>query len=964
MHTQQNEFPTGQSTGYIHIRGARQHNLKNIEVTLPRNKLVVVTGVSGSGKSSLAMDTLYAEGQRRYIETLSTHARQFLQQMERPDVDMIEGLSPAISIEQKPHVKTPRSTVGTATEIYDFLRLLFAKVGTPHCVRCGREIRVQALDESLDRLLSLPEGSHVMILSPLIASNIQAFKQQIARLQREGFLRVRYEATVWNLEEDIPIKGPGPFKIEVVVDRIVIRPGIRSRLADSIRVASHLSEGVVRAVIDHSEEPAQQQEWLFGERSACGECGYVFPEISPRLFSFNSPYGACPDCDGLGKKMIVDEEKVVPDPSRSLRQGAIHPWRDIPGALPLQVVDALAAHYGFDADTPFARLPSKIQHIVLYGSGGEPILFQFGSSARSDGLLRPYEGVIPYLERLSREGASEDMRIQATSYMSEVPCPSCGGTRLRPEALHVRINGAHVGQVASMNVCQALAFFSTCAFSPSHESVVGRIREEIVQRLALLEALGVEYLSIDREMYTLSGGEAQRVQLATHIGSGLVGVMYILDEPTIGLHARDSQRLMAILRRLRDAGNTVIVVEHDEACIQGSDYVIDMGPGAGVRGGEVVFCGPPEQLKDSEVSLTGQYLSCRKTIPVPPVRRRGTKGFLTIRGACHNNLKNITVRIPVGLFTCVTGVSGSGKSSLVIDTLYKAVARRLHHVRVTPGRFQSIRGLEHFDRVVEIDQTPLGRTPRSNAATYTGLFTLLRDLFAQLPEARLRGYGASQFSFNMEGGRCEVCKGEGVRRIEMHFLPDVHVVCDVCKGKRYTRQTLEVRYRGKSIADILEMTVDEAKEFLEPVPRIQHWLSILTEVGLGYIQLGQPATRLSGGEAQRIKLARELGKQASGRTLYILDEPTTGLHFADIEKLVQVLLRLTEKGNTVVVIEHNLEVVKVADYVIDLGPEGGEAGGHVVAEGTPEHIAACQDSYTGQYLKPVLERSYARRYNA
>jgi excinuclease ABC subunit A len=942
---------------HIHVRGARQHNLKNIEVVLPRNKLVVITGLSGSGKSSLAVDTLYAEGQRRYVETLSTHTRQFLQQMERPDVDMIEGLSPAISIEQRPQARTPRSTVGTATEIYDFLRLLFAKAGTPHCPRCGRQIDFRGLDESTERLLSLPEGTKVMILAPFVEEDGKAFKQRIARLQREGFLRVRYAGVIWSLEDEIPVEGQGPHALEVVVDRIVLKPGIRARLADSTRIAAALSDGLVRAAIEAAG--AEPDEWVFGRRSACLQCGYAFPEISPRLFSFNSPYGACPACDGLGTTMAVDPDRVVPDPSLSLRQGALHPWREKRGSFPLQVLESLAAHYRFDLDTPFARLPAKIRRVLLYGSGRESILFRFGAGSASENISRPFEGVVTQLERLYREAPSEEVRAQAAAYMDARPCPSCKGSRLRPEALSVRVGGKDIGELTAMSVRDARGFFSRLSLSPFQEAVVGRVVEEIVRRLGLLEDLGVGYLGLDRETYSLSGGEAQRIQLATHIGSGLVGVMYVLDEPTVGLHARDGQRLMETLRGLRDAGNTVIMVEHDEACILGSDYVVDMGPGAGLRGGEVVFSGPPDKLKESERSLTGLYLSGRAVIPLPSRRRKASKGFLEIRGACHNNLKNIDVKIPVGLFTCVTGVSGSGKSSLVIDTVYKAMARYLHRSREVPGRFASIRGVELFDRVVEIDQAPLGRTPRSNAATYTGVFALLRDLFAQLPESRLRGYGPSQFSFNVEGGRCEACKGEGVRRIEMHFLPDVHVVCDVCKGKRYSRQTLEVRYRGRSIADILEMTVEEARAFLEPVPRIVQWLSILSDVGVGYIQLGQPATRLSGGEAQRIKLARELGKQATGRTLYILDEPTTGLHFADIERLLLVLERLAEAGNTVVVIEHNLEVIKSADYVIDLGPEGGEAGGFIVAHGTPEEIAEAEESHTGRFLRPVLERSRA-----
>lgn len=938
----------------IQIRGARQHNLKNIHVTIPRNKLVVLTGLSGSGKSSLALDTLYAEGQRRYVETLSAHARQFLEQMEKPDVDSIEGLSPAISIEQRPLSRNPRSTVGTATEIYDFLRLLFAKAGTPFCVHCGNEIATQNLEQTVDRLLALPLETRVMVLAPLFRDTKEAIQKELKNLQRHGFLRVRVEGNTWNLEEEIPIRETGPYAFEVVVDRIIIKAGIRRRLSDSLTMASRLSEGIVRTIVEvHGTGP---EEWTFSDRSACLECGFRYPEISPRLFAFNSPYGACPACGGLGKTMAVDQDRVIPDTSRSLREGAIHPWQTKPGPYPMQVLEVLSRFYSFDLDTPFAQLSPKVRKMLLYGSGKEAIPFAFESESQSHKITRPFEGIILQMERQYKETSSEEIREEIRSCMTEHMCPSCQGTRLRPEALHVRLNGRHLGEITGWSVGDALAFLEALPLSPFQERVVGRVVQEIVQRLRCVCTLGLEYLSLDRETYTLSGGEAQRIQLATHIGSGLVGILYILDEPTVGLHVRDTRRLLETLKGLRDMGNTVVVVEHDEESILAADHVIDMGPGAGVHGGEVVFSGLPEEIKRCESSLTGSYLARRNVIAVPSERRRPSKGVLLLKGVTHNNLKNITVRIPVGLFTCVTGVSGSGKSSLVLDTLYKVMARHLHRSRDKPGRLRSIHGIEYFDRVIEIDQSPLGRTPRSNPATYTGVFTLLRDLFAQLPESRLRGYAPSQYSFNVEGGRCEACKGEGIRRIEMHFLPDVHVTCDLCKGKRYNRETLEVRYRGKNIADILEMTVQEARGFLEPIPRILQWLSILSEVGLEYIQLGQPATRLSGGEAQRVKLARELGKQATGRTLYILDEPTTGLHFADIEKLIRVLQRLTDSGNTVVVIEHNLEVIKVADHLIDLGPEGGEKGGFIVVEGTPEEVAGSGNSYTGRFLKPVLER--------
>ena len=939
----------------IEIHGAREHNLKGIHVSIPREKLVVVTGPSGSGKSSLARDTLYAEGHRRFVECLSAEARQQFQQLRKPEVDRIEGLPPSLCLEQRPASRNPRSTVGTATELYDLLRLLYAKAGMPHCPKCGRPIHAQSLEQMADRLLELPEGTRLVVLAPLEPAAAGGQRKLFERLERRGFVRVRVNGEMRELSDPRAGVEGRCESLEVVVDRLVLKPGLRGRLTDSIETAAQLSDGIVMAWLP-GENGSGGEEWVFSERPVCPRCRVPLPEMHPRLFSFNSPHGACPACGGLGKQRRVDPDLVVPNPRLSLSEGAIHPWRAHKGVHVRQVLESLARHAGFDLLAPFGDLPEHAKRLILYGSGKEKVRFRLSSASGRRDETRPFEGVIPNLERRYRETSSERVREEIRPYLRDQPCAACGGFRLRTEALHVRLRGRHIGELCTLSLGALKAFLEEEAAEPFEWKVVEPVLAEIRSRLECLCSLGLDYLDLSREVHTLSGGEFQRVQLATHVGSGLVGVLYILDEPTLGLHPRDTGRLLELLSRLRDQGNTVLVVEHDPQTILAADHVIDMGPGAGVLGGEVIYAGDPEGLKNCRQSVTGQFLSGERVIEVPGKRgKRIARGALVIKKAGLHNLKDITVRIPVGLFTCVTGVSGSGKSSLVLDTLYPALLKTVTGSRPGPElRLAGIEGVEFFDKVIQVDQTPLSRSPRSSPATYTGIFTLLRDLFAQLPEAKRRGYKPTRFSFNVKGGRCEVCQGEGLRRVEMHFLPDVFVTCDLCGGRRYNRETLEVRYRGRNISDVLEMTVEEARSFFEPVPPLRQRLEILAEVGLEYIQLGQPATTLSGGEAQRVKLARELGRAATGRTLYLLDEPTTGLHFVDIEKLLRVLHKLTAAGNTVVVIEHNLEVIKSADHVIDLGPEGGEAGGRVVAEGTPEEVARNPASHTGRYLRELL----------
>lgn len=944
----------------IQIQGAREHNLKGVDVSIPRERFVVITGPSGSGKSSLAKDTLYAEGHRRYVECLSAEARQYLQQVRKPAVDRIDALPPAIYIEQRPSGRSPRSTVGTATELYDLLRLLYAKIGIPHCHHCGEPVKAQSLEQMADRLLELPDGTRLILLAPLLGTPKEGWHKVVDNLERQGFLRIRVDGRIHELSDPKLRKKARVSSSEVVVDRLTIRPGIRGRLSDSIEMAAQLSEGMVRAWIHPETEDGQ--EWTFSEHPVCGSCGTSFPEVTPRLFSFNSPHGACSGCSGLGKLRRVDAHLVVPDPGLSLDEGAIRPWQKRPGVHVRQVLESLADHLGFDLYTPFGKIPGKAQKMLLQGSEGRKIPFRFRGTSESRAILQDFEGVIPNMERRYRETNSEKIRQEIGAYMTVQECPACKGARLKPEGLSVLLYGKSIGELASLSIADLLRFFEGLEFSTFEQALVGHVLDQIRQRLAFLCELGLDYLTLDREGNTLSGGEAQRIQLATHIGSGLVGVLYILDEPTLGLHPRDTQRLLRLVKRLRDRGNTVLVVEHDAQTILEADHVIDMGPGAGVAGGEIVFCGTPGELVGFHGSPTGQYLAGARTLPAPEARAKPNRGALVIKGVKQNNLKGVTARIPLGLLTCVTGVSGSGKSSLVLDALYPSLANRLSGLRgprlegAGPGRkAPRLEGVEFLDRVIPVDQTPLSRSPRSNPATYTGILSLIRDLFAQLPEARRRGYGPTRFSFNVKGGRCEVCQGDGLRKVEMHFLPDVYVTCDLCKGRRYNRETLEIRYRGKNMADVLAMTVQEALAFFDAVPQLQRRLEILSEVGLGYIQLGQPATTLSGGEAQRVKLARELGKATTGRTLYLMDEPTTGLHFVDIERLLLVLRRLTDAGNTVLVIEHNLEVIQAADWVIDMGPEAGENGGRIVAEGTPEDIASAPDSHTGRYLRKLME---------
>ncbi len=936
---------------WIRIRGARVHNLKNISLDIPRDRLVVITGVSGSGKSSLAFDTLYAEGQRRYVESLSAYARQFLGMMERPDVDAIEGLSPAISIEQKSGSRNPRSTVGTITEVYDYLRLLFARIGRPHCYGCGKPIRSQSATQIVDALMALPEGTRVQLLAPLARGRKGEFRRELEKAARDGFVRVRIDGEVMAIEDVPPLEKNKKHNIEMVVDRIVMREGIRVRVADSVETCLRYGDGMLIALVGEEEKN-------FSERFACPDCGISYPQLEPRLFSFNSPIGACPSCDGIGARIIFDPELVVPDPSKSLKEGAIAPWSGRETPFFQQTMDALCRHLGIDARTPFAALDDASKRFILYGSGGEKIRFRYFEGGYVREILRPFEGVIPSLERRYRESESDEVREMLARYINDAPCPDCHGSRLNRPARHVFVGGRSLPEVVNLPLREARAWVRGLDLSEQERAIAERVVQEIEARLGFMIEVGLDYLSLHRTAATLSGGEGQRIRLATQIGSALVGVLYILDEPSIGLHQRDNARLLATLERLRDLGNSVLVVEHDEETIRRADWIVDMGPGAGEHGGRVVASGPlPEILKARE-SLTADYLCGRKSIPVPSRRPvPGAHPMLGVKGARAHNLKGIEAQFPVGRLTCVTGVSGSGKSTLVLDTLYRAFARRTRQVKERVGAFDSLIGAELVDKVIDIDQSPIGRTPRSNPATYTGVFTPIRELFASVPEARARGYRPGRFSFNVKGGRCEACEGDGIIRVEMHFLPDVYVHCETCNGARYNRETLDIRYKGKTIADVLAMTVDEATEFFANIGPIRHRLETLQRVGLGYIRLGQSATTLSGGEAQRIKLSRELARRATGDTLYILDEPTTGLHFDDIAKLLAVLHALVDRGNTVIVIEHNLEVIKTADWIVDLGPEGGDRGGEIVVAGPPEEVAACKRSWTGRYLKPCLEHA-------
>ena len=938
----------------IIVKGARANNLKNIDVTIPRDKLVVMTGLSGSGKSSLAFDTIYAEGQRRYVESLSSYARMFLGQMGKPDVDYIEGLSPAISIDQKTTSKNPRSTVGTVTEIYDYLRLLWARVGTPHCPKCGKEIKQQTIDQIIDQVLSLPEGTRIQVMAPVIRGKKGEHTKIFEDAKRSGYVRARVDGNLYELDEEIKLEKNKKHTIEIVVDRLIIRPDIQQRLTDSVETASGLTGGLV--VINLLRE---EQDLMFSQNYACEDCGISIEELTPRMFSFNNPFGACPTCTGLGSQLKADPDLIVPDKSLSILEGAIQAsgWNNIRGdGISRMYFDALAKKYHFSLTDPWETLPEEVRSIILYGTGGEKLELHYDQPRGKGVLYQPFEGICNNVERRYQETQSDASKRELEEAMAECPCPDCKGKRLKKESLAVTVGDKDIDALTRMSVVDELQWVDRLELTHQQHLIADRILKEIKSRLGFLRSVGLGYLTLSRSAGTLSGGESQRIRLATQIGSSLMGVLYILDEPSIGLHQRDNDKLLATLKNLRDLGNTLLVVEHDEDTMRAADYLIDIGPGAGIHGGEVVAAGTPEEVMANPNSLTGQYLSGKKKIPVPETRRPGNGKCLKVVGAAENNLRHIDVEFPLGTLTVVTGVSGSGKSSLVNEILFKRLGVELNRMKVHPGKCDRIEGIEHLDKVVDIDQSPIGRTPRSNPATYTGLFNDIRDLFASTQEAKSRGYGPGRFSFNVRGGRCEACSGDGVLKIEMHFLPDIFVPCEVCKGRRYNRETLEVRYKGKNIADVLEMTVDEAVEFFAPLPKIRNKLQTLQDVGLGYVKLGQPSTELSGGEAQRVKLATELSKIATGRTIYILDEPTTGLHTDDVRKLLEVLQRLVEGGNTVVVIEHNLDVIKCADHLIDLGPEGGDGGGTVVVTGTPEEVAACPASFTGQYLKKVLER--------
>ena len=937
---------------HIYVKGARANNLKNIDVTIPRDKLVVLTGLSGSGKSSLAFDTIYAEGQRRYVESLSSYARMFLGQMEKPDVDYIDGLSPAISIDQKTTSKNPRSTVGTVTEIYDYLRLLWARVGTPHCPKCGKEIQQQTIDQIIDQVMALPEATRIQVMAPVIRGKKGEHQKIFEDARRSGYVWVRCDGSIYDLTEEIKPDKNKKHNIEVVVDRLVIRPDIARRLTDSVETASTLSGGLVLINI-----VGEDRDILFSQNYACEDCGISIEELSPRMFSFNNPFGACPTCTGLGSQLKVDVDLIIPNKDLSILEGAITAsgWNNVKGdSISRMYFEALAKQYKFKLTTPVKDLPPEVLDIILHGTKGEKLKLTYERENGQGTLMQAFEGVVNNLERRYRETQSDAMRRDLEDCMSQRPCPDCGGKRLRKEALAVTVGGINIDDFCHKSVTEALAFVDGLTLSEQKMRIAERILKEIRSRLGFLQSVGLQYLTLSRAAATLSGGESQRIRLATQIGSSLMGVLYILDEPSIGLHQRDNDMLLDTMKHLRDLGNTLLVVEHDEDTMRAADYIVDIGPGAGVHGGQVVACGTAEEVMNTPGSITGDYLSGRKRVPVPTQRRAGNGHFLTIRGAAENNLRNVDVSIPLGTFTCVTGVSGSGKSSLVNEILYKRLAADLNRAKTRPGKHAGIEGEEFLDKVIDIDQSPIGRTPRSNPATYTGLFNDIRDLFASTPDAKARGYGPGRFSFNVRGGRCEACSGDGLIKIEMHFLPDIYVPCEVCKGKRYNRETLEVRYKGKNIYEVLDMTVEEALPFFENLPRLYNKIRTLQEVGLGYVKLGQPSTELSGGEAQRVKLATELAKRSTGQTIYILDEPTTGLHTADVHKLIEVLQKLVDAGNTVVVIEHNLDVIKTADYLIDLGPEGGDGGGAIVCTGTPEEVAQCAASYTGQYLKRML----------
>jgi excinuclease ABC subunit A len=984
----------GEAARVIAIRGAREHNLKNVDLTIPRDRLVVFTGLSGSGKSSLAFDTIYAEGQRRYVESLSAYARQFLEMMQKPDVDQIDGLSPAISIEQKTTSKNPRSTVGTVTEIYDYMRLLWARVGIPYSPATGLPIESQTVSQMVDRILALPEKTRLYLLAPVVRGRKGEYRKEIAEFQKKGFQRLKIDGMFYAIDEAPALDKKVKHDIDVVVDRIVVRRDIGARLSESLETALELADGI--AVVEFADTPSMSspgrgeaaspgdpdpksapdrdrrvkpgddkgkeqapQRLTFSQKFACPVSGFTISEIEPRLFSFNNPFGACPTCGGIGHEMRIDPALVVPDEAATLKRGAIAPWARSTSPYYGQTLDSLAKYYGFKTSSPWAELPEKVRDVILNGSGSEAIRMAYDDGLRAYEVRKPFEGVVPNLERRYKETESEWAREEISRYMAETPCAACGGKRLKPEALAVKIAGFDIGEATALSVREAGRWFSELPsnLSPKQNEIAVRILKEIRDRLTFLVDVGLEYLTLARASGTLSGGESQRIRLASQIGSGLTGVLYVLDEPSIGLHQRDNERLLVTLKRLRDLGNTVIVVEHDEDAILSADYVVDVGPGAGIHGGEIIAKGRPEDILQNPNSLTGQYLSGALSVPIPGKRRKPQKARkLKLVGARGNNLKDVTAEIPLGLFTCITGVSGGGKSTLVVDTLYKAIAKKLNGAHEHPAPFERLEGLEHLDKVIDIDQSPIGRTPRSNPATYIGAFTPIREWFSGLPEAKARGYGPGRFSFNVKGGRCEACTGDGVIKIEMHFLPDVYVTCDVCKGKRYDRETLEVRYREKSIADVLDMTVEEARALFKAVPAIREKLETLCRVGLDYIHVGQQATTLSGGEAQRVKLSKELSRRATGRTLYILDEPTTGLHFHDVKKLLEVLHQLVDQGNTVVVIEHNLEVIKTADWIIDMGPEGGDGGGEIVAQGTPEEVAKAKASHTGRFLREVLGR--------